>query len=111
MSVSTNSGLVNLSATQLLDAAYTRLLIDSVIDLTHNVPVPFSPRLGATWAVSSDLRLRASYGEAFRAPNANEFYYEEVATDYAVVRNLDLQPEEITTYEVVLERQNGEHKH
>lgn len=26
-------------------------LIDSVIDITHNVPVPFSPRAGGTWGI------------------------------------------------------------
>lgn len=66
-----------------------------------------SPRLALVYGLDAATTLKLLYGEAFRAPNANEFYYEEVAADYSVVRNLDLQPEEITTYEVVCERQFG----
>jgi vitamin B12 transporter len=33
-----------------------------------------SPRLGATWAALPSLRLRASYGEGFRAPTISELY-------------------------------------
>lgn len=63
-----------------------------------------SPRLALVYGLDSETTLKLLYGEAFRAPNANEFYYEE---EGAVKLNPDLQPEEIVTYEVVFERQFG----
>lgn len=66
-----------------------------------------NPRLAVVYGLAEATTLKLLYGEAFRAPNANEFYWEEEATDYSVVRNPDLQPEEISTYEVVCEQQFG----
>ena len=63
-----------------------------------------NPRLAFVYGLSSVSTLKLLYGEAFRAPNANEFFYEE---EGYVRRNPDLQPEKIATYEVVLERQFG----
>lgn len=63
-----------------------------------------SPRLALVYGLAPATTVKLLYGEAFRAPNANEFYYEE---EGYVKRNPDLQPEEIVTYEVVLERQFG----
>jgi iron complex outermembrane receptor protein len=63
-----------------------------------------SPRLALVYGLDAATTLKLLYGEAFRAPNANEFYYEE---EGAVKLNPDLQPEEIVTYEVVFERQFG----
>lgn len=61
-----------------------------------------SPRLALVYGLAPATTVKLLYGEAFRAPNANEFYYEE---EGAVKRNPDLKPEEIVTYELVLERQ------
>jgi iron complex outermembrane receptor protein len=66
-----------------------------------------NPRIAVVYGVAAATTLKLLYGEAFRAPNASEFYYEEEAPDYSVVRNPDLQPEEISTYEIVCERQFG----
>lgn len=63
-----------------------------------------SPRLAVVYGLARATTLKLLYGEAFRAPNANEFYYEE---EGAVKLNPDLQPEEIATYEAVVERQFG----
>lgn len=63
-----------------------------------------SPRLALVYGLAPATTVKLLYGEAFRAPNANEFYYEE---EGAVKRNPDLKPEEIVTYEAVLERQFG----
>ena len=63
-----------------------------------------NPRLALVYGLDAVTTFKLLYGEAFRAPNANEFYYEE---EGAVKLNPDLQPEEITTYEVVCERQFG----
>jgi outer membrane receptor for ferrienterochelin and colicins len=66
-----------------------------------------NPRLAVVYDVIEATTVKLLYGEAFRAPNANEFYYEEEADGYSVVRNPDLQPEEISTYEIVCEQQFG----
>lgn len=65
-----------------------------------------TPRLAVVAGLDDLTTLKLLYGKAFRAPNANEFYYEE---DGAVRRNPDLGPEEIRTYEVVGERQFSKH--
>ncbi len=65
-----------------------------------------TPRLAVVAGLNDLTTLKLLYGEAFRAPNANEFYYEE---DGAVRRNPDLKPEKIRTYEVVGERQFSSH--
>jgi iron complex outermembrane receptor protein len=61
-----------------------------------------TPRLALVVGLDDLTTLKLLYGKAFRAPNANEFYYEE---EGVVRRNPDLGPEEIRTYEVVGERQ------
>ncbi len=66
-----------------------------------------SPRLAIVAALDPATTIKLLSGKAFRAPNANEFYYEEFNDGYAVVRNPDLQPEKISTYEIVGERQFG----
>lgn len=66
-----------------------------------------NPRVALVYGMAEATTLKLLYGKAFRAPNANEFYYEEEAEFYRVVRNPDLQPEEISTFEVVCEQQFG----
>jgi outer membrane receptor for ferrienterochelin and colicins len=66
-----------------------------------------NPRLAIVAALDPATTIKLLSGKAFRAPNANEFYYEEFSDEYAVVRNPDLQPEKISTYEIVGERQFG----
>lgn len=60
-----------------------------------------NPRLGLIWSPLDTTTLKLLYGSAFRAPNAFELYY---ATSAQKV-SLDLEPEEITTYEFVVEHQ------
>ncbi len=61
-----------------------------------------NPRLAMIYDVTEDTALKLLYGRAFRAPNAYELYYHDGgATTKAPV---DLDPETIDTYEVVLER-------
>ncbi|HXT52667.1 MAG TPA: TonB-dependent receptor, partial [Thermoanaerobaculia bacterium] len=59
-----------------------------------------SPRLGVVWAATSELRLRGSYGEAFRAPALVELYY-------PFTGNPDLRPERGRTAEVGVAWQRG----
>jgi vitamin B12 transporter len=59
-----------------------------------------SPRLGAVVALGAMARLRASYGESFRAPSLGELYY-------PFYGNPALQPEEGRSAELGLELADG----
>ncbi len=72
-----------------------------------------SPRLAATWAPNDQLRLFASWAEAFRAPSLNELYLSD--THFSLphpvlgfptfitnefIANPNLKPEETETFEI-----------
>lgn len=60
-----------------------------------------NPRLALIYNLRDETTLKLLYGEAFRAPNAFEFYYHDgLATQKP---NPDLDPEKIRTYEIVCE--------
>jgi len=61
-----------------------------------------NPRVALIYAPATSTTLKFLYGEAFRAPNAYELYYQDGGI--AQKANPDLQPETIATYEVVLEQ-------
>jgi outer membrane cobalamin receptor len=54
-----------------------------------------SPRVGAIWMPARDYSVKALYGKAFRAPNANELR----GTNFAL-GSKDLKPETLDNYEV-----------
>lgn len=59
----------------------------------------FNPRLGLIWTPAPTTALKFLYGTSFRAPNAYELHYEADIQ----VSNPDLDPEEITSHELILE--------
>jgi vitamin B12 transporter len=59
-----------------------------------------SPRAGLVWAARSDLRLRASWGEGFRAPALGELFY-------PFSGNPELEPEESRSFELAVDYQPG----
>jgi vitamin B12 transporter len=59
-----------------------------------------SLRTGAVLTLREGTRLRASYGEAFRAPSLGELYY-------PFFGNPDLEPETVESYELGLEHEAG----
>ncbi|HSF42316.1 MAG TPA: TonB-dependent receptor [Thermoanaerobaculia bacterium] len=59
-----------------------------------------SLRTGAVLTLREGTRLRASYGEAFRAPSLGELYY-------PFFGNPDLAPETVESYELGLEHEAG----
>ena len=59
-----------------------------------------SAKAGIAWAVAESWRLRASYGEAFRAPSLADLYYPGFS-------NPDLQPERSRSYEIAVEGGSG----
>ncbi len=65
----------------------------------------FNPRLALIYNPFEKTALKLIYGEAFRAPNAYELYYED---GYTTKAPPGLQPEKIHTYEAVWEQYLGE---
>ncbi len=59
-----------------------------------------SAKAGVAWAISEAWRLRATYGEAFRAPSLADLYYPGFS-------NPDLQPEDSQSYELAVEGGSG----
>ncbi len=64
-----------------------------------------NPRIGVILEPARATTIKLLYGEAFRAPNAYESSY--VSPEFKL--NPDLAPEEIRSYEVVLEQGLGNH--
>ena len=61
-----------------------------------------NPRIGVIYKPDPASAIKAIYGRAFRAPNAYEFYFDD---DHATtIKNLELQPETINTYELIYEK-------
>lgn len=58
-----------------------------------------NPRLGLVWEIVKDVDFKMLYGQAFRAPTFDELYS---INNPASIGNPDLDPEEMTTYEVSL---------
>ncbi|MEO7793510.1 MAG: TonB-dependent receptor, partial [Thermoanaerobaculia bacterium] len=59
-----------------------------------------SAKAGVAWAISEAWRLRASFGEAFRAPSLADLYYPGFS-------NPELQPEGSESYEVAVDGGSG----
>ncbi len=55
----------------------------------------FSPKLSSLYKITDNLRIRASYGQGFRAPDFKNLYlnFTNVTSGYQVLGNAYLQPE------------------
>jgi outer membrane cobalamin receptor len=61
----------------------------------------FTPRLSAVYLLGEVTSLRASYGEAFRAPTLQDLYVDIwITPTIHNVGNKDLKPEKVKTYEL-----------
>ncbi len=60
----------------------------------------WSPRLGLSWAFGERSRVRASYGEGFRAPSLGELFF-------PFSGNPDLRPERSESLELGIEHRRG----
>ncbi|MCE5270936.1 TonB-dependent receptor [bacterium] len=58
------------------------------------------PRAALVWAAARGSSVKLLYGEAFRAPNVNEVFYDAPSIAQG---NPNLKPEKIQTFELVLE--------
>jgi len=91
-------------------AMYLQALYKASDKLTFNAGVRYdyydtfgshiSPRLSAVYSLSEKSALKFIYGEAFRAPNGYELYYDDDDTQKG---NSNLVEEKIESYEVVWE--------
>ncbi len=64
----------------------------------------FNPRLGLIYEPLNGTTLKLLYGTAFRAPNAFESVYTCCEGSTPWIGNSSLKPEQIETYEIVLEQ-------
>lgn len=70
-----------------------------------------TPRLGATYELSDNLRVKANYGKGYRAPSIFQLYSEMKRymgrMQVEVYGNSDLQPERTTSFDIGLEWDKG----
>lgn len=66
-----------------------------------------NPRVALIWSPLGETCFKFLYGQAFRAPNAYELYWNDGGL--TAKGNPDLEPEKIRTYEVVWEQTLGSH--
>lgn len=65
-----------------------------------------SPRAGFIIKPLTESTVKLLYGQAFRAPNVFELYYQSITPSASTYKpNPDLKPEILTTYEVVWEQE------
>lgn len=79
---------------------YAGVRYDDVDGIGENL----SPRFAVLYNLSERQNIKLQYGEAFRTPVTNELYSEDPVT----VGNPNLQPEEISTLELVWTYQDSE---
>lgn len=62
-----------------------------------------TPKLGATYFLSDNSRIKANWGKSWRAPNLVELYAGQDHGFTTIYGNPDLKPEEATTWELGFE--------
>lgn len=71
----------------------------------------FSPKLGITYKLSGNYRLKANFGKSFKAPALDDMFMRMAKRMggfmVTVNGNPNLKPEESTSYELSLEGENG----
>ena len=66
-----------------------------------------SPKLGMTYKMNENYRLKASAGKGFKAPSLDDMYMYMSNYGYTVIGNPDLKPERSTNYEIGIEGERG----
>lgn len=71
----------------------------------------FSPKVGMTYNMNSDVRVKASYGKGFKAPTVSELYMAMHramgGSTVNVYGNPDLEPEKSTSYDISIEAEKN----
>jgi len=85
---------------------HPKLLLNAGLRFDHMTSFgsSWNPRFAAILQPGSATVVKALYGQAFRAPNDYELYYDDGETQVATG---ELRPESIDTYELVLQHQLG----
>ena len=83
------------------------LVIGGRLDNHSEFGSHFSPKLSSLYRVTDDLRVRASYGQGFRAPDFKNLYldFTNVTSGYQVLGNPNLQPESSHSWNLGVEYQ------
>ena len=83
------------------------LVIGGRLDNHSEFGAHFSPKLSAMYRVIDNLRVRASYGQGFRAPDFKNLYldFTNVTSGYQVLGNPSVQPESSHNWNLGLEYQ------
>jgi len=68
-----------------------------------------SPKVGVTYKVLPNLRVKASYGHGFKSPTPRELYYDfsHSGPRYRILGNPDVKPEKANSYEIAVEAEKG----
>ena len=83
-------------------ASWLTLTVGGRYDNHSTFGSAFSPKAAVNAKVVESLRVRASYGEGFRAPDLGQLFYRFVPTAnfYQVIGNPDLNPEDSESWQV-----------
>ena len=83
------------------------LVIGGRLDNHSEFGTHFSPKLSSLYRVTDDFRVRASYGQGFRAPDFKNLYlnFTNVTSGYQVLGNPSLQPESSHNWNLGIEYQ------
>lgn len=83
------------------------LVVGGRLDNHSEFGTHFSPKLSSLYSLTNNLRLRASYGQGFRAPDFKNLYlnFTNVTSGYQVLGNPSLQPESSHNWNLGLEYQ------
>jgi iron complex outermembrane receptor protein len=84
--------------------SYLTLVAGLRFDRYYDQLQQVTPRAAAIWTLAPSTTVKMLYGQAFRPPNLYEKYYAYPGSGGATIVNPDLDPEQITTYEGVLEQ-------
>ncbi len=66
-----------------------------------------TPKIGATYFLTDQSRVKANYGKGFKAPSVTELYSDFYHAGTTVWGNPDLVPEESTNFDIAYEREWG----
>ena len=83
------------------------LVVGGRLDNHSEFGAHFSPKLSTMYRMTDNLRVRASYGQGFRAPDFKNLYldFTNVTSGYQVLGNPILQPESSHNWNLGLEYQ------
>ena len=83
------------------------LVIGGRLDIHSEFGTHLSPKLSSLYRVTDDFRIRASYGQGFRAPDFKNLYlnFTNVTSGYQVLGNPSLQPESSHNWNLGVEYQ------